>query len=142
MPGPLHSVSPYCDVSVRLRLARTDALVDAVVYRLYGLTEEEIFAVLPLTKILLSVIVNITDSNILKVQGYKMLRCRNYWCYSAGTAIAWAVEMLLVRTIRGREGAQLNLLVFYGFCIGWVSTTIARYIYPPPKRWELNRRQE
>jgi hypothetical protein len=71
-----------------------------------------------------------------------MLRCRNYWCYSAGTAIAWAVEMILIRTIRGREGAQLNLLVFYGFCIGWVSTTIARYIYPQPKRWELNRRQE
>jgi hypothetical protein len=33
-------------------------------------------------------------------------------------------------------------LVFFGFCIGWVSTTIARYVYPPPKRWELNRRQE
>jgi hypothetical protein len=49
--------------------------------------------------------------------------------------------MILIRTIRGREGAQLNLLVFYGFCIGWVSTTIARYIYPPPKRWELNRHQ-
>jgi hypothetical protein len=28
-----------------------------------------------------------------------MLRCRNYWCYSAGTAIAWAVLLILVRTI-------------------------------------------
>jgi hypothetical protein len=71
-----------------------------------------------------------------------MLRFRNYWIYSAGLAIAWAVEMLLVRTIRGSEFAQLNLLVFYGFCIGWVSTTIARYVYPPPKRWMSNRRQE
>jgi hypothetical protein len=44
--------------------------------------------------------------------------------------------------IRGSEGAQTTLLVFSGFCIGWVSTTIARYVYPPPKRWELNRRQE
>src|SRR5216684_5336333 len=45
-------------------------------------------------------------------------------------------------TIRGSESAQTILLVFFGFCIGWVSTTIARYVYPPPKRWELNRRQE
>jgi len=71
-----------------------------------------------------------------------MPRCRNYWCYSAGLAIAWAVVLLLARTIRGSENAQTILLVFFGFCIGWVSTTIARYVYPPPKRWELNRRQE
>ena len=71
-----------------------------------------------------------------------MLRFRNYWIYSAGLAIAWAVVLILARTIRGSEGAQPILLVFFGFCIGWVSTTIARYVYPPPKRWELNRRQE
>lgn len=71
-----------------------------------------------------------------------MLRFRNFWIYSAGLAIAWAVVITLVRAIRGRESTQPILLVFFGFCIGWVSTTIARYIYPPPKRWELNRRQE
>ena len=71
-----------------------------------------------------------------------MLRFRNYWTYSIGLAIAWAIALLLVLMIRGREGAQISLLVFSGFCIGWVSTTIARYVYPPPKRWELNRRQE
>ena len=71
-----------------------------------------------------------------------MLRRRNYWSYSAGCAIAWAVVLLLMRMIRGSEGLQTSLLVFGGFCIGWVSTTIARYVYPPPKRWELNRRQE
>ena len=69
-----------------------------------------------------------------------MLRVRNYWIYSAGLAIAWAVVLILTRTIRGSEGAQSILLVFFGFCIGWVSTTIARYVYPPPKRWGLNRR--
>jgi len=26
-------------------------------------------------------------------------------------------------------------LVFGGWTIAWVSTTIARYVYPPPKRW-------
>ena len=71
-----------------------------------------------------------------------MLRFRNYWIYSAGLVIAWAVVLILMRTIRGSEGAQTTLLVFSGFCIGWVSTTIARYVYPPPKRWELNRNQE
>ncbi len=71
-----------------------------------------------------------------------MLRKRNYWTYSAGLAIAWGVVLLLTRMIRGSEGEQTILLVFGGFCIGWVSTTIARYVYPPPKRWELNRRQE
>jgi hypothetical protein len=71
-----------------------------------------------------------------KEQEQKMLRCRSYWCYSAGCAIAWAVVLTLELTIRKGESAQLILLVFLGFCISWVSTTIARYVYPPPKRWE------
>ncbi len=71
-----------------------------------------------------------------------MLRHRNYWSYSVGLAIAWAVVLILTRTIRGSERAQTTRMVFFGFCIGWVSTTIARYVYPPPKRWGLNRRQE
>ncbi len=70
-----------------------------------------------------------------------MLRFRNYWIYSAGLAVAWAVVLILALTIGGSERAQVYLLVFFGFCIGWVSTTIARYVYPPPKRWEVNRRQ-
>lgn len=73
--------------------------------------------------------------------GYKMLRFRNYWIYSAGLAVAWAIVLLLAWTIGGSERAQITLLVFLGFCIGWVSTTIARYVYPPPKRWGLNSRQ-
>ena len=32
-----------------------------------------------------------------------MLRKRNYWTYSAGLAIAWAVVLILARTIRGSE---------------------------------------
>jgi hypothetical protein len=69
-----------------------------------------------------------------------MLRFRNFWIYSAGLAIAWAVVLILTLAILGSEGAQIVLLVFFGFCIGWVSTTIARYVYPPPKRWGLNHR--
>ncbi len=65
-----------------------------------------------------------------------MNRFRNYWIYSAGLAIAWVIVLLLVLTVGGTDKAQTTLLVFLGFCIGWVSTTIARYVYPPPKRWE------
>ena len=71
-----------------------------------------------------------------------MLRFRNYWIYIAGLAIAWAVVLILALTIGGRERAQTTLVVFLGFCIGWVSTTIARYVYPPPKRWLSNPSQE
>lgn len=71
-----------------------------------------------------------------------MLRYRNYWTYSAGLAIAWAVALLLALAIGGTQRAHIFLLVFSGFCIGWVSTTIARYIYPPPKRWVVNHSQE
>lgn len=60
-----------------------------------------------------------------------MSRFRNYWYYRVGLAIAWAVAL----TIRGPHGMRTYLLVFGGFCIGWVSPTIARFVYPPPKRW-------
>ena len=77
-----------------------------------------------------------------KEQGHKMLRFRNFWIYSAGLAIVWAVVLILTLAIRGKESTQPVLLVFLGYCIGWVSTTIARYVYPPPKRWGSNLRQE
>jgi len=64
-----------------------------------------------------------------------MFGFRNYWIYSAGLAVAWAVALMLTLRIRGQDGARTLLPVFGGFCIGWVSTTIARYVYPPPRRW-------
>jgi hypothetical protein len=71
-----------------------------------------------------------------------MIRFRNYWIYCAGLAIAWAIVLFLVRMIGGSEKAQTTLFVFLGFCICWVSATIARYVYPPPKRWMSNHPQE
>ena len=64
-----------------------------------------------------------------------MSRFRNYWIYSAGLAVVWAIALILAFTIRGLAGGRVFLLVFGGFCIGWVTTTIARFVYPPPKRW-------
>jgi hypothetical protein len=60
---------------------------------------------------------------------------RNYWVYSIGLAIAWAIALTVAWFVKGADGFRTFLLVFLGFCIGWVSTTIARYVYPPPKRW-------
>ncbi len=71
-----------------------------------------------------------------------MLGLRNYWTYSAGLAIAWAIVLILALAIRGSANMYIYLLVFSGFCIGWVSTTITRYVYPPLKRWGVNNGQE
>jgi hypothetical protein len=71
-----------------------------------------------------------------------MSRYRNYWVYSIGLAIVWAIAILLALLVGGRDKAQTFLLVFLGFFIGWVSTTIARYVYPPPKRWLSSQSQE
>ena len=55
-------------------------------------------------------------------------------CFSwPPTAAAWAVVLRLALPIRGANHAQPFFLIFLDFCIGWVSTTIARYVYPPPK---------
>jgi hypothetical protein len=41
-----------------------------------------------------------------------------------------------VRVILGNSSITHSvLLVFAGWCIAWISTTIARSVYPPPKRW-------
>lgn len=64
-----------------------------------------------------------------------MFRFRNFWIYSIGLAIAWAVVLSLAIAFRGQQGAQPYLLVFGGFVIGWMSTTIARCLYPPPAFW-------
>ncbi len=61
-----------------------------------------------------------------------------YWVYSGGLAIAWVVMLTLARTLPGGQVAQTLVYVFAGFCLGWISTTIARYGYPPPKHWMTN----
>jgi hypothetical protein len=47
----------------------------------------------------------------------------------------WAV-ILVVISLAGPADKRNNIfLVFAGFAIGWVSATIARYVYPPPKKY-------
>jgi len=60
---------------------------------------------------------------------------RNYWIYSTGCFVVWAILLALVGAKGSSDTRHNSLLVFGGWAIGWVSTTIARYVYPPPKRW-------
>jgi hypothetical protein len=62
-------------------------------------------------------------------------RVRNYWVYSAGLAVAWLLVLLLTALIGGGARVRTVGLLFLGFALGWVSTTIARSVYPPPAKW-------
>ncbi len=58
----------------------------------------------------------------------------SYTGYSIGCAIAWA--LILAGVSFGADGATRRKVVpvFGGWWIGWLSATIARAVYPPPKR--------
>ncbi len=59
----------------------------------------------------------------------------SYGGYSLATFVVWGV-ILVIFWAHGNTTITHNLLlVFLGWVIAWVSTTIARLVYPPPKRW-------
>jgi hypothetical protein len=63
-------------------------------------------------------------------------RHRNYWTYSIGCFLVWGVVLAVRAAFWGKSSTTHSvLLVFSGWCIAWVSATIARSVYPPPKRW-------
>jgi hypothetical protein len=64
------------------------------------------------------------------------LRHRSYTVYSIGVGVVWAVLLVLVSIFASAATRHTILLVFGGFAIGWVSATIARYVYPPPKKYQ------
>jgi hypothetical protein len=64
-----------------------------------------------------------------------MVKYRNYCAYSIGCFVVWAVLLALVAAKGSHDTRHNVLLVFAGWAIAWVSTTIARFVYPPPKRW-------
>jgi hypothetical protein len=57
-----------------------------------------------------------------------------YTGYSIGCAIVWAA--ILAGISLGADSATRHkfMMVFAGWVIGWLSATIARAVYPPPKR--------
>ncbi len=57
---------------------------------------------------------------------------KTYTAYSIACAIVWAVILALVAVLYP-ERLHTFLLVGGGWLIGWISATIARSVYPPPK---------
>ena len=62
-------------------------------------------------------------------------RFRNYWIFSAAIGIVWLI-VIIIRVTIGGATLRDTLLIFGGFAVGWVATTIARYVYPPARRWQ------
>jgi hypothetical protein len=62
-------------------------------------------------------------------------RMRTYTTYSIGVGIVWAIVLVLASLLDPAGKRNDIFLVFSGFAIGWVSATIARYVYPPPKKY-------
>jgi hypothetical protein len=62
-------------------------------------------------------------------------RFRTYTAYSIGTAIVWGVVLLVAWLIDSSSTLRAFWLVSLGFFLGWLSATIARVVYPPPKKY-------
>lgn len=56
-----------------------------------------------------------------------------YTAYSIGCAVVWAVVLAVVAAVGRNHTVHTFVLVFFGWVIGWLSATIARVVYPPPK---------
>ena len=62
---------------------------------------------------------------------------RTYTAYSIGCAIVWAVLWVILALTAKKDVQDGVLLVFIGWVIGWTSATLARSLYPPPKKMLL-----
>jgi len=62
-------------------------------------------------------------------------RVRGYTAYSIGVTVVWAVLLLLAWMLDPSRRFDSIVLVFFGFAIGWLSATIARIVYPPPRKY-------
>ncbi len=61
-------------------------------------------------------------------------RLRTYAASNIGCAVVWAIVLIAVAAAASADTAQTYLLIFCGWVIGWLSATIARVAYPPPKQ--------
>jgi hypothetical protein len=62
-------------------------------------------------------------------------RVRTYTAYSIGVGVVWAIVLVLASLLASAGRRNSIFVVFGGFAIGWISATIARYVYPPPKKY-------
>jgi hypothetical protein len=58
----------------------------------------------------------------------------SYWGYGIGCAIVWAILLAVTQSVSRHEVRHTILLIGAGWLIGWTSASIARLVYPPPKK--------
>jgi hypothetical protein len=61
-------------------------------------------------------------------------RMNTYTAYSVGSFVAWAVLGAILAATEKKVTQGYIFAIFFGWCIGWLSATIARAVYPPPKK--------
>ena len=69
------------------------------------------------------------------MQRIRLLRkySRTYLGYSIACAIVWAVIWVTLWALTGDATRHTFAVFFGGWAIGWLSASIARIVYPPPK---------
>jgi len=63
-------------------------------------------------------------------------RYRTYTADSVGAGAVWAVLLVLAPVFDPVGRRNDIFLVFAGFAIGWLPATIARFVCPPPKKYQ------
>ncbi len=66
-------------------------------------------------------------------------RLDTYTAYSIGCAVVWALIWAKLAVSSTAETRKRILLVSSGWWQGWLSATIARVVYPAPKKRLLRR---
>jgi hypothetical protein len=60
-------------------------------------------------------------------------RFNTYTAYSIACFLVWAVILAVVSVRASSDTQRVIFTVFGGWTIGWLSATIARAVYPPPR---------
>jgi len=63
-----------------------------------------------------------------------MKKLNSYTVYSIGCAVVWAAIWIVVGTRADDDTRKAFRSAFGGWVAGWTSATIARAVYPPPRR--------
>jgi hypothetical protein len=57
-----------------------------------------------------------------------------YTGYAIGCAVVWALIWVIVPRTAKKDTVDKLRIAFPAWVAGWTSATIARYVYPPPKK--------